>query len=188
MVGQITCREHTWDRGFGTVGLGHQIAAHVRFQDILDQFIGRCVADGNEHALAGDLFDFPGLNVFHADAFDALRHIGAEHLVQLVMPERFDLGVFEQPILKDLFRPQFVAAVDQGHLGGKVRQEQRFFHSGVAATDYHDFLTAIKEPVTGRAGRNTEAFERVFRRKTQPFCAGSGGKDQSIRCVNGAAV
>ena len=126
--------------------------------------------------------------MFHADTLDALGHVGAEHLVQLVVPERFDLWVLEQAVLKDLFGSQFVAAVDQGHLGGKVRQEQRLFHSRVAAADHDDLLSAIEEPVACRAGRDAKALERLFRRKTQPLGAGSGRKDQSIRCVNGAAV
>ena len=100
--------------------------------------------------------------------------------VQLVEPQRFDLGVLEQPVLQDLFGAQFVAAVDQRHLGGEVGQEQRLFDGGVAAADHDDLLSAIEEAVAGGAGGDAEALELLFRWQAQPFGARAGGKDHRI--------
>ena len=70
--------------------------------------------------------------------------------------------------------------MDQRDLAGKVGQEQRLFHSRIAAADDDNFHAAIKEPVAGGAGRYTEPLEPLFGRQAQPFGPGPGGKDYSI--------
>ena len=103
-------------------------------------------------------------------------------------PQRFDLGVFHQTILQNLFRAQRVTAMDKRYLGGKVSQEQRLFHGGVAAADDNDFLTAIKETVAGRAGGHAKALECVLGRQAQPFCPRTRRQNNGIGGICCAAI
>jgi len=70
--------------------------------------------------------------------------------------------------------------VDERDLRGEVGQEQRLFHGGIAAADHHDFLPPIEEAVTGGAGRNAEALERLFRGQAKPLCLRAGTDDQRV--------
>ena len=112
--------------------------------------------------LAGISVTSPVLTFSDLDPFDAQRAVGAVDLFELMEPERFDLGVFEQAVLQDFLGAQLVAAVDQGDLGSEVGQEQRLFDGCVAAANHDDFLSAIEKPVAGGAGRHAKAFEFLF--------------------------
>ena len=158
------------------------------FQRVLDQFVGRRVADGDEHAFGRNLGDLAGFDVFGPHAGDAFGVVIAHDLDQLVIPQRHDLVVFHQPVDQDLFGPQFVAAVDQGYLAGKIGQEQRLFYGRVAAADHDNFHAAIKEAVTGGTGGYAKALEFFLTGQAQPFGPRAGGQNNSIGGVGGAAV
>jgi len=124
---------------------------------------------------------------FHLHAGHAQGGLGAQHLLDRVVPETFHLRMLEQPVLQDLLGPQAVAAVDQRDLGGEVGQEQRLFDGSVAAADHNNFLAAVEEAVTGGTGRDAEALEGLFRIETQIHGRGASGDDQGIAGV-GAGV
>mmetsp|Transcript_19805 Transcript_19805/g.32261 ORF Transcript_19805/g.32261 Transcript_19805/m.32261 type:complete len:216 (+) Transcript_19805:326-973(+) len=103
-------------------------------------------------------------------------------------PQRFDFFILEQAILKNFLRPQFITTVYQGHLGGKIGQKQRLFHSGVATTDNHNLLTAVEEPVAGRTSRNAKAFKGLFALQPQPLGPRTGTEDHGIGSIERAAI
>jgi hypothetical protein len=98
---------------------------------------------------------------------DRNAHLIARHFFQGTVGVQHDIAArhfIHQTFDQDLLRAEGVAAVDQVHFRGDVRQIQRFFHCGVTAADNRDFLVAVEETVAGCAGRNAAAFERFFRR------------------------
>ena len=162
VIGQIARRKYPRNRGAGAARLHLHIAAIVQFQLILDQFRGGCMADGHEKPLAGHHPLGAAAHLAQAHPGHAQRCLGAQNLLDGVVPQDFHLGVLEQPLLQDLFGAQAVAAVHQCHLGGEIGQEQRLLHGRIAAARHHDLLPAIKEPVAGGAGRNAKALELFF--------------------------
>ena len=71
----------------------------------------------------------------------------------------------------------------QGNLLRDIGQIQRFFHSGVTATDHGDVLVAIEEPITGGTGGYTLAHEGFFGRQTKITGGGAGSDDQGVTGV-----
>ena len=138
------------------------------------------MSDGDEDAGAGDLAGLVAVHVAQAHAGDAGGLAAAEDLVDAVVPDHLDLGMLEQPVLQDALGAQLVAAMDQRDLGGEVRQEQRLLDGGVAASDHHDLLAAIEEPVAGGAGRDAESLEALLGRQAQPAGLGAGGEDDGV--------
>ena len=146
------------------------------------------MADGDENAVGGQHAALAGFDIRHFRARHAQRIAVAQHFIDNCVPDHFDLGIFEQAFLHDLFRTENVLAVDDSDLGGKVREEQRFFDSRVATADEEHFLAAIEEPVACRASRNAEALKMLLRRQAQPFGLCACRHDHGIRRVNRAAV
>ena len=125
----------------------------------------------DKDALCRDLGDFARLGAFHTHAIDAFdRLFVAKYLVQFVIPQHLDLFVFKEAILQDFFGTETITAVNHGDLGGKICQEQCFFHGGVAAADHDNLHAAIEKAITGRTGRYTKAFEGFFAIEPEPFC------------------
>ena len=87
----------------------------------------------------------------------------ADDLFDNGVPDHIDLRILEQSLLQDLLGTQRIAAVDQRHVIGEVRQKQRLFDSRVAAADDDDLFTLVEKAVARRAGRNAVAFEEFFR-------------------------
>ena len=75
-----------------------------------------------------------------------------------------------------------------GDMGGEIGEMQRLLDRGIAAPDHGDRLAAEKESVAGRAGRDAEAFERLFARETQPFGLRSGRKNNRLGGEGATAV
>ena len=151
MIGQITRRKDTGDRGLCGARLHFHIAAVVHLQLVFDQLGCRRVADGDEETFTRDLSHFAGFHMARPDPFNPTGIAAADDLVDGVIPENLNLRVFEQTLLHDLLSPQAVAAVDQRDLGGEFGQEQRLLHSRIAAAHNHNLCAAIKEAVTGGA-------------------------------------
>ena len=188
MVCQITCRKDAGNSGLCCAFGDLYIPATVRFQLILDQLVRRCVANGDKDPFRRDFRDFAGFGVLHAHTFDPQRAVTAKDFVNLMEPERFDLGVLEKPILQDFFRAQLIAAVHQCHLRGEIRQEERLFHGRVPATNDNNFLTTIEKTVACRTGADAETLEFFFRWQPQPFCTRAGAQDHSVGRINCPAV
>ena len=94
-----------------------------------------------------------------------------------------DLRVGERPVLHDLRRAQLVAAVDQGHLGGELGEEDGLLDGGVAAADHGDLLAAEEEAVAGGAGGHAVAEQALLRCEAEHQALGAGGDDDRRRPV-----
>ena len=94
----------------------------------------------------------------------------------------------EQALLQDALGAEMVAAMHDRHGRSKVGQEQRLLDRGVAAADHDDLLAAIEEPVAGRAGRDSEPLEFLFRRHAEPARLGAGGEDHRLGEIDIARI
>src|SRR5690242_16116136 len=92
-------------------------------------------------------------------------------------------GLGDKLVGQDLFGPELVAAVDDRHVGGDLREIERLFHCGVAAPDDGNRLAAVEEAVAGGAGRNPFTLESLFGREAEVPGSGAGGDDQSVAAV-----
>jgi hypothetical protein len=187
VVRDVAGREHAGYAGRG--GIAVQAALHAdvavgHFQLSGEDFgVGR-VADGDEHARDLQILRPPGNQVVHADAGDAAGI--AQHLVQTVVPQQPDVsgsGALEEFLLHDLLGAQLVAAVHQRDFGAQVGQIERLFHGGVAAADHGDLAVAIEESVTGGAGADAPALERLLGGQSEIARRRPGGDDQGIAAV-----
>ena len=188
LVGDVTGGEHAGNIGRGRVRRGDEIAVRFHRQLALEQLGRWRVADGDEDAVDGQVGGFAGFDVFQAGCGDAQRILIADHLFQRRVPEDFDLGVLEQAVLQDLLGAEAFAAVDDGHLGGEIGQEQRLFHGGIAAADNQHFAAPIEEAVARGAGRDAEALEFLLGGKVQPFGLRAGRDDDGIGGIDRAAL
>ena len=68
-------------------------------------------------------------------------------------------------------------------LAGDVGQVQRFFDRGVAAPNHTAQLVTVKKAVAGGATRYAAPHEGGFRRQSEVFGRGAGGKDQRVAGV-----
>ena len=146
------------------------------------------MADGDEHAVTGQVADHAALQVLQPHAGDARRVLGPQHLFHRAVPHHLDLRVGEQPLLQDLLRAQLVAAVHQGDLGGEVGEKQGLFDRRIAAADHGHRLAAVEEAVAGGAGGDAKTLELGLALQAQPLGLGAGGDDQGLGQPHRAAV
>src|SRR5271167_829678 len=92
VVGDVAGREHARDRGGGR-GQGLDVAGRLHFDLAGEQFGGRRVADGDEHAVGGNGGMRAGLGVAELDLCDLARMLRAADLRHFVVPDHLDLGV-----------------------------------------------------------------------------------------------
>jgi len=71
--------------------------------------------------------------------------------------------------------------MDDIDMGSEIGEMQRLLDRGIAASDYGYRLAAEEESVAGRAGRNAEAFERLFACEAEPFGLRPGRKNDRLR-------
>ena len=147
------------------------------------------MANGDKQTRRMDLFAgtiFGGLNSHPSNA-----RVIAEYFLNFLEPLKDDLasgGFLKQFILQNLFCPQRIPAVYQGHLGGDVGEIERFFDGGVTTTDDNDFLIAIEKAIAGRAGRNPLAHKLLLGGQTQVTRTGTGGDNERIAGINAAVA
>ena len=188
LVGDVAGGEHAGHRGGGRIAVGDDVAGRLHLELAGEQFGGRRVADGDEHAVDRALGDRAGLDVLQPHAGDLERIVVADHVVEHAVPDHLDLGMLEQPLLHDLFGAEGVAPVHDRHLGGEIGEEQRLLDRGIAAADHHDFLVAVEEAVAGRAGRDAIALELLLRGQIEPARLRAGGDDQRVGEIDLAGV
>ena len=78
--------------------------------------------------------------------------------------------------------------MDQSHIIAMVGHVESFLDSSIAAANHRNFLAAIKEPIAGRASRNTFPGQFLFTRKPQPFGLCTGCDNQRIAFINITAI
>ena len=170
-------------RHAGEAALGDEVAV-FHLQLALEDVGVRLVADRDEAPgqLQLDLLAAGGALQAHAG------HAGvvAEHFVEGLPQVQLHLALRDlrmQLVDQDRLGAKLVAAVDQVHLAGDVRQVQRLFDRGVAAADDADLLPAVEEPVAGRATADAAAHELLFRGQPDVLGRGTGREDQRIAGV-----
>ncbi len=130
------------------------------------------MADRDKDALGRQYAFLVSFVVQQPNAFNA-RVFGAVDLEHLGIPQDLDLAVRQNAILHDGRSPELAAAVNERHLGRELGQEQRLFHSGVAAADDYDRPVAKKESVTCRTCRDAVAAQALghgsLARNAEPF-------------------
>ena len=94
----------------------------------------------------------------------------------------------EQAVLQDALCTQFVTAMYQCHLAGKIGQKQSFFNCRVAAADHHHFFPAIKETVASGTSRHAKATQALLFGQAQPFGLRARRNDQGIAGVDLATI
>ena len=86
---------------------------------------------------------------------------------------------------QDRLGAKLVAAMDDVHLRGDVREVERLLDGGVAAADDADFLAAIEEAVAGGAAADAAAHEGLLRGQSEVLGRRAGGDDQGVAGVAG---
>src|SRR6202047_1771631 len=114
------------------------------------------------------------------------RH--SDDVVNDTVPNDLDLRVAKQPVLQNLLRPQGIAAVNERHPSGMVRQIDRLLDGCVAAPDDHDILAAKEKPVAGRASRTPKASEDFLTGQAEPASLRTGGDDHRIADIEIARI
>ena len=188
MIRQVACREDAWNGCGRAVCLGDNIAPHMRFQLVLDQFVGGGVADGDEDPVARQFLRCARVTMGQAYTCHAFGVCIAEYFVDHMVPYSFDLGMLEQTVLQDFLGAQRIPAMHQRDLGGKVGQKQGFLHGGIAPPYNHNFPAPVEEAIAGGACGDAEALEGFFALKAEPARLRTGCQDHSVGGVCGATV
>ena len=187
MIGHVPGRKHAGDRGFRGAGFGQQIAALIHWQFALEQFGRRRMADGDECAVHFNGGRLTRRRIFEREVVE--HAIIARHKAfHCLVPQHFNFGIGEQAFLQDLFRPQAVTAVDQGHIVGMVGEIQRLFHRRIPTADHRHLLAAIEEPITRCAGGYALAAQLHFARSAEPLGLRTGADHQRFANIFVAAV
>src|SRR5690606_13607051 len=148
VVDHVTAGEHAGEVGPGAGRVDLQVALLVEVELALEEFHTGVVADRDEQSADIEGALLTGHPVPQSDRVDPGI---AEDLGDLTVPHERDLLVGERAVLQDLAGTQLVTAVDDRHGTGEPGEEDRFLHSGVAATDNGDVLVPEEEAVAGGA-------------------------------------
>ena len=70
--------------------------------------------------------------------------------------------------------------MDERHLAGVICPIQRFFDSGIAATDHENLFIPVEKAVARSAGRNAETLESCFAGQTEPAGLGARRNDHRV--------
>ncbi len=137
------------------------VAVAIQIHLAFEELGVRNVTDAEEEAAERDLLHLAGDGVAHADAADFLL-FDSKNLFHDGVRKELNLRVGHGAFQHDLAGAEGARAMDQVNLGGKAREEDGFFHGGVAAADDADLFAGEEEAVAGGAGRNTVADEGLF--------------------------
>ena len=159
-----------------------QVAGLVVLELVEEELGVGVVPDRDEESLRGDLARVVALQIADTYAGD-LSGVAAHDLLHDRVGDPLDLLVRTGTVEHDLRGAELVATVDDGHLGGELRQEARLLHRRVAAADDHDLLLAEEGRVADRAVGDAPALERSLRLQSELARARSGGDDHRRRPV-----
>ncbi len=138
------------------------------------------MADGDEHALDVEVPQLARVGVLEGDGFDGLRAVdGLDHRV----PGELDLRVAHGAIHHDLGGAQFVATVDDDHLGAEAAEERGLLDGGVTAADHGDGLVAEEGAVAGGAPGHAAAGQALLVGEAELAVAGAHGEDDGLGVV-----
>ena len=95
MIGQIPRGKDSRNRCARCSGLYFDVSAVMGFQNAVDQFTRRSMANCNKDTLAGDICQLDGFDVFHARGFYAAGIFASKNFHNLVEPDSFNFGIFK---------------------------------------------------------------------------------------------
>src|SRR5262249_60280754 len=78
---------------------------------------------------------------------------------------------------------ELVPTVENRHLRGELRQEDRLLHRGVAAADDNDLLVAVERGVTDGAVRDSATMERALGLEVELASGRARGDDHGLGAV-----
>src|SRR5699024_6619995 len=102
---------------------------------------------------------------------DAYRHMAADDRDLLIALDLF---------LHMIFGAEHIAADDDGHFAGKLRQIQRLFQRGVAAADHTDIAFAEERAVADRAIAHAAADVLFLTWDVKHALCRAGGNDHCL--------
>ena len=188
LVAYVAGGEYPGHAGRRGVRRGDDIAVGIDLQLALEQPAFRVVADGDEDAVDRQLPGPAGPDMLDPDTGDGGRIVGADDLVQDVVPDHLDLAIGEQALLQNLVGPELVAAMDHGDLRGMIGEVDRFLHRGIAAADHAHLEATEEEAVTGGTSGYPIAAELLLAGQAQPARLGAGADDDRLAEIDVAAV
>ena len=107
------------------------------------------------------------------------------HLGDLRIPDHPNVGMFQHAIGHHLRRAEAVAAVNDDHLAGELREVHRLFHRGIATANHREGLVAVEghRPVADGAGGDaaTGGGQPQFVVEPDPPCGGTRGHQHGVR-------
>src|SRR5262245_13851612 len=106
------------------------------------------MADRDEYARAGKSGRCAGGEVLELDTGN---DVITENILDDRIPDERNFLIFHRAILHDFRGTQFIAAMNDVHLGGKLGEEIGFFHRAVSAAYDDQFLSAKEKAVAGGA-------------------------------------
>ena len=103
----------------------------------------------------------------------------AFNFTNLGIPEKIDPGIGKGLFLENPGGPQFITAVNDRDLVGKLCQVQGFLDGGVTAAYHRYFLSLVKRSVTGGTVGNPLAGEFLFSLNAQFPWSGAGTENDA---------
>ena len=168
------------------IGVGHDVALvhvdHALKEVALGQKADK--SEQAEHPVVGIGFDggeLASLGVFHDHAGEDA--VVAADFVHDAVPHEVELFVLERLLLNGLGGTQLVAAVNDRHLAGELREIHGLFDRGVAAADNVDLEVLKERTVARRAEGNTLADELALILAADGTRKRTGGDDDGLGLI-----
>src|SRR5205085_10948112 len=165
------------------IGRGTNVTFGVHVELSAKHFRRRRMSDCDEYAIDGKRFPRAVLETADANAFDTFRIVASQYFIDDAVIAKRYLPVFRQTQLIGLVGAHDRTAMNQSYMIGEIGKEQRFLRRRVAAADHGDALSAEKESVTRRTGRDAKALEALFGIEAQPFRLCASGDDEGLGTI-----
>src|SRR5664279_3114996 len=175
-VGHIAANKHP-RRPAAHKSVGYEITIAVAVKLLTHKLSVWRMPDAQKHGADRKVPLLASLQVAQPKSGDFL-FARVEDVIHHGVSEKHDLLVFARALKHDLRGPELAATMNQGDLGREAGEEQRLFHSRVAAADDGYLLAGKKETVARSAGGNTVADERLLVGKAQPARRRAAGNDE----------
>ncbi len=158
MIGHITRCEDTRYVGHGVLARD-DIAFLVHIDLALEDGSIWFVPNGDKDALNGQGMFFAGFQIAQPQPIDCLI---SRHLFDGCIPDETNLGMLESAFLHNLAGAQAIAAMNDGDVRGIFCQEERLFHSGIAAANHCQVFAFEEEAIAGGTGADAPPAQARF--------------------------
>jgi hypothetical protein len=181
VVGDVARREHAPDVRRCRAGLHLEVAGLVVIELVEEEPRVRVVPDRDEEPVGRDLRLLARVHVLDADCADLA--VVAEHLVDDGVRDPLDPRIRPSAVEHDRRGSKLVAAVDDRHFVGELREEDGLLHRGVAAAHDDDVLAAEEGRVADCAVRDAAPLEHPLGFEPELARACARGDDHRSREV-----